>query len=603
MKNIQAFDFEIKKDWWCVSFGWWNDSHVMEHVTFESGQELDLIDYIIKNRQETIFVGYNSTHFDNWCLKCIWYGVNPYKVVHQVIEEKLPPHKIKELQYKKNVDFMSFDLMQAIGPMASSLKDVEGCIGLEIFPDPLQSKTQGLTRDEKDLTIKYNLHDVLATLELSDRLIGDIESYKSVIEMFNLPKTTFSKKKQQIFEEICKGKFRRNLIPYEYKYTCPSILNFKDDSAKKAIEEFTFTEDNKFEHIIDWDGYQYVIKRGGAHYARKNYTQTYDGNKLLVLNDFGSFYLGLMANKTHNELRYIDKVVDWQEIRKLGDLRLSYKKTDKKKADGLKIPVNAAYGKMGSKYWEYAYWPSMLNVCLTGELVTLMINQDLKSRGIGKLIQVNTDGFYYEIDKSELNAFEAVMDYYEMYLDITFDRDIISKGKIVQKDVNNYIIYDEETGKVKAKGAVNKYKSKIDYYQNTKLIVKQAAAEYLLYGKPINKTVMDAYLNNEAIKFQIITNSKGDNWEGCYLCWDNQSGVNRTQKIGNINRVFATADKTAPRLGQLKNCTYHHFPDTPEFVYLHNGDIKDLDIRKINLDIQWYIDLATKLVKAFEGGE
>ncbi|MCQ2736988.1 MAG: hypothetical protein MJ224_00030 [archaeon] len=88
-----------------------------------------------------------------------------------------------------------------------------------------------------------------------------------------------------------------------------------------------------------------------------------------------------------------------------------------------------------------------------------MICQELEHRKVGKLVNVNTDGFYYLIDsKEKLNEFEKIMKDFELKTGITFSYNIIDSGIFAQKDVNNYIIYDKKNNKIKTKGGmVNRY--------------------------------------------------------------------------------------------------------------------------------------------------
>ncbi|MCQ2736989.1 MAG: hypothetical protein MJ224_00035 [archaeon] len=62
--------------------------------------------------------------------------------------------------------------------------------------------------------------------------------------------------------------------------------------------------------------------------------------------------------------------------------------------------------------------------------------------------------------------------------------------------------------------------------------------------------------------------------------------VTKTEPTEKITRCFAVADKSKPRLGKLKEATYHKFANTPNHIYMYNKDLKDFDVRKIGLDIE-----------------
>lgn len=579
------FDFEVKKDYWEVSF-LEND----KYITIDD--KLTLIDYILKNKNDSIFIGYNNKHFDNWCLKCIWYGINPYEVVHHVIVNKEKPWTLPALRFKKNIDIITFDLMKAVGPMAQSLKEVEGNLGLAIITDKTieEEKDQNLSKEEIETLIKYNKHDVFATKKLYDEIHYELDAVLTLIEYYNLPMSTLMKTKASILELIYKNQITKQVNPTTFNYKTPSFIHFEDDSVKKAIEAFEFTEDNKFDYDYQYDENIYKIGRGGAHYARKYKKVNLCSSKILICADYKSYYPSMMANPTNPELRYIDPVLDWHLFRGMIDLRFSKKGTDMD--EPLKIPINGAYGKLIDSTSDLHFWPSGLSICLTGQLITVMIAQDLKKQNIGELANVNTDGFYYLVNNEEqLNKFMEIMKGYEKLTGINFDYDIIRNGIFSQKDVNNYVIANFDNKHIKVKGAMlNRFDGSRSWFQYSQAIVDEAVVNKIVYDIDLRETIMKAYNNNEARKFQIIYAMKGKNWEGCYY---------GKERIQSVNRGFATCDINKPAPTRLKAGTYWKFGDKPEHVIIYNDDLSGLDIRKIGLDIEWYVQLAQKRVDAF----
>ena len=84
--------------------------------------------------------------------------------------------------------------------------------------------------------------------------------------------------------------------------------------------------------------------------------------------------------------------------------RVNAKKSgDKAKAQALKIPINATFGKFSDRYSRF-YSPFLSpKITVTGQLSLLMLIEKLEENGI-KVISANTDGIvtYFHKDKSEL---------------------------------------------------------------------------------------------------------------------------------------------------------------------------------------------------------
>lgn len=159
--------------------------------------------------------------------------------------------------------------------------------------------------------------------------------------------------------------------------------------------------------------------------------------------------------------------------------------------------------------------------------------------------------------------------------------------KVIQKDVNNYIIVDEK-GDVKRKGA---YVKKLNSLDNDLPIVNKAVVEYLVNGVDIEDTIL---ASNLLIDFQKITkvSSKYD--------YASHNGVILHEKV---HRCFASMDSNDGTLFKKhKNKdTLDKTGGTPEHCFIDNSNISGKTV-PTKLDKMWYINLAKDRVKGFLGG-
>ena len=135
------------------------------------------------------------------------------------------------------------------------------------------------------------------------------------------------------------------------------------------------------------------------------------------------------------------------------------------------------------------------------------------------------------------------------------DHDLIKK--VIQKDVNNYIIV-MDNGKIKSKGAYVKSLNSLDYDLP---IVNKALMEYFISGMPVEETINNC---NDLIEFQKVV------------------------KVSSKYKLKKDKD-TKDKIG-----------GTPERCFIENGDIKGIKVPR-KLDKQWYIDTAKKRIKDFVG--
>ena len=153
----------------------------------------------------------------------------------------------------------------------------------------------------------------------------------------------------------------------------------------------------------------------------------------------------------------------------------------KAKNDGGKITINGSFGKLGSMYSKLYAPDLMLQVTLTGQLMLLMLIEQLEKAGMS-VKSSNTDGVEIICPKSKEAQLEAIVFDWELSTGMVMEHG--EYKALYARDVNNYVaVYEDE---VKAKGVYAKPTlSKNSEYP----IVFEAIRTYLFDGTPLENTL------------------------------------------------------------------------------------------------------------------
>lgn len=226
-------------------------------------------------------------------------------------------------------------------------------------------------------------------------------------------------------------------------------------------------------------------------------------------------------------------------------------------------------------------------MCITGQLLLLdlceKIEIEAEKRG-WLLIQNNTDGTMWKLNsREEIPIYEAICDEWSERTRMGLEHEIITK--VIQKDVNNYVVVHEE-GDVKAKGGYVKQLRDIDYDLS---IINKALKDYFIYNTPVEDTINNC---DELREFQKIV-KVSRLYTGAYY------GEELLKE--RILRVFASTDDYAKgvfKVHKNKEGVFDKIPNTPMKCFIDNDDIVDKKVPS-HLDRQYYIDMAKKRIDDF----
>lgn len=562
MAVLLFYDFEIfKHDWLVVII---NANTKEEHIFVNDTQAF--IEFYNEHKRD-IWVGYNSRHYDQYIAKGIICGFSPQEINEWIIVQKKPGWQFYKDFWK--IPFYNYDVMTK---KDKSLKQLEGFMGHNIKESDVSFDTdRKLTNDEIQEVIKYCRHDVQETIHIFTEDIEEFQSHMELIKMFNLPLRHISKTKAQLSAQILEAKQPNVPRDDEFDISFPPTM-----AIQKYTEVINFYEKTKnYDEVLEIEvaGVPHLFAWGGLHGARRNYIS--EGHFLAI--DVASYYPALMI-----EYGYLSRnVKNPDKFREIRDRRLEYKAAKDKRQAPLKIVINGTFGAMKDKY-NALYDPLMANnVCVGGQLLLLDLIEKLEP--YCTLIQSNTDGLLIKLH--HYDDYYLIDDIcYEWEKRTRMELEFEEFTKVIQKDVNNYILVAAD-GSYKSKGAYVKKLKKLDYDLP---IVNEAVVNYFVKGIDPEETIFGC---EELIKFQKIVkiSSKYD-----FAVYGNKKMNEK------VFRVFASVDTNDKELMKVKNGSKEKIAYVPERCFIINDDVTKKEIPG-KLDYWWYLELANKRINDFIG--
>lgn len=561
-----VYDCEVFiKDWMFV----FKDVDTLEEFTIINDRD-KLINFFNQYYTE-IFIGYNSRHYDQYIFKGIMLGLNPKDINDFIIEKGMNggfyDRRMKDiliLNYDCQIDKLK------------SLKQLEGFMGNDIrettVPFNIDRK---LTKEELKEVEKYCKHDVRQTLEVFNKQREEFDSHMSLVTAFEMPQENLNKTKAQL-SAIILGAENKGIKDDEFELTLPNTLKLSE--KYKYIKDW-YTNPKHFNYKLSLNtkvmGVPHKFAWGGVHGSKDNYI----GEGYFIMSDVASLYPSIMI-----EYNCLSRNVPYPEkFREIRDERIRLKKIKDPRQLPMKIVLNSTYGASKDKY-NALFDPLMANnVCVTGQLLLLdLIDKlELEFGDECELIQSNTDGILVKLpNNTYFDRYTKVCDEWCKRTRLDLEHDVYVK--VIQKDVNNYIIVDEK-GKMKSKGAYVKKLNDLDYDLP---IINKALIQKLVNNISIEETILNC---DDLKEFQKIIKLSGKY----------KTIVHNNQPVTEkVLRVFASTNVNDTELFKVKEETLEKVANTPDHCFIYNDNVNTLKCND-NLNKQWYIDLANKRYSDF----
>lgn len=556
-----------------------NDSEALRECIFEDG----------------IYVGFNSKHYDQFIIKAAVCDFSPQEI--KTLNDFLigggrgwEYAPLKEFYFR----FNNVDIRDDV-QLGLSLKAIEGHMGMDIQETEVSfDLDRPLTEDELRQTVYYCTHDVDATHELMKLRADYLKTKKNlgkragIDEAKSLAATNAKLTAMMLRAERKEWNDGREYVYPENLDTAvipKPILDFFE-----TIHDMSIPDDVLFKTSfeIEIGGMPCKYAWGGVHGSLTGYYEEATENRVIQNRDVSSLYPSLI--EIYNYLSR--NVPDPELFYAIKRDRIQAKHNgDKQTAKDLKLPLNTVSGAQENRYNDlYDPLPTR-SLRISGQLfLTVLTMRLLNACKTIKLLNLNTDGLMYSIDKSELALVDEIAHAWEA--ETKFELEVDDVQKVWIKDVNNLLMIKTD-GEVKTVGGYLNYGVSVKgawAINNNMIIVKKALIEYFVHGTPVEDTINGS---TNIFDFQLIAKAGAKYREAYHIVDGEQVPVQK------VNRVYATADERYGKLFKVKAETdaTAKIEMLPDHCIIDNDNHLSID----DVDRTFYIEMAKKRINDFMG--
>lgn len=549
------------------------------------------------DNEDAIFCGFNTKGYDQYIIKAICAGFSPEEV-KQLNDWLIASDDNQGWQYPDlqgiYFRFNNIDIRDDV-QMGLSLKAIEGHLGMSIGETEVDfDLDRPLTKDELKLTLKYCMHDVDATEKLTEIRKDYLRTKLNLGKRANIYEVKALSATNAKLTAMMLGAVKRewndgrdyvyppnldlSIIPKE-------ILEFFDTIHDKSIPDNILF---KTSLNIRIGGMPCKYAWGGVHGSLTCYYEEATEDRVIQNRDVSSLYPSLIEGYNYLS-RNVPNPQLFYDIRK--DRIRAKHEGDKQTATDLKLPLNTVSGAQENKYNDlYDPLPTR-SLRISGQLfLTMLTMRLLNACKTIKLLNLNTDGLMYSIDKSEVHIVDEIASAWEKQTGFELETDDITK--VWLKDVNNLLFIDTK-GKVKTVGGYLNYGISVKgawAINNNATIVKKAIVDYFTLGTEVEKTIGEC---TDIFQFQLIAKA-GSKYKEAYHLVD---GVK--ESVQKVNRVYASKDSRYGKIYKVKaeNDSTAKIESLPEHCIIDNDNKLTIE----SIDKSWYIELAKKRINDFLG--
>lgn len=573
------------------------DKETGEHTVFHN-DNLGVRDFI---NDDSIYCGFNSKGYDQYIIKAIVQGYSPEEV-KQVNDWIIGGAQgwecplLNGIYYRANNVDITMDMQRdKKGRLTQSLKEVEGHLGMSIIESEVDFNIdEHLTKEELERTIHYCKKDVDATETLTDIRKDYLRTKLNLGKRANIDPVKALSSTNAKLTALMLGAVKKEWNDgrdYVYppnldKSVIPKeILGFFD-----TIHDISIPDDELFKTYLEIDIGDMPCKYawGGVHGSLTCYYEEASESRVIQNRDVSSLYPSLIEGYNYLS-RNVPNPQLFYDIRK--DRIRAKHEGDKQTSTDLKLPLNTVSGAQENRYNDLFDPLPTRSMRISGQLfLTMLTMRLLMSCKTIKLLNLNTDGLMYSIDKSELPIVDRICAEWEEQTKFELETDDISK--VWLKDVNNLLFIDIN-GNVKTVGSYLNYGISVKgawSINNNAIIVKKAIIEHFVNNIPPEDTINAC---DDIFQFQIIAKA-GSKYKEAYHLVDGEK-----VSVQKVNRVYATSDERYGKLYKVKaeNDSTAKIEMLPEHCIIDNDNHLTID----DVDKTFYIEMANKRINDFLG--
>lgn len=584
-----TYDVEVFKYDFIVVF---KNKRTKEYAIFHN-DNLGVRDFILDT---AIYCGFNTKGYDQYTIKAICNGFSPEELkqvndwlIHTDGQGWECPY-LNGIFYRfNNVDIRD-DMQKGL-----SLKAIEGHLYMSVEEcDVPFDIDRPLTPEEVQKVIKYCIHDVDAADKITDVRYDYLRTKRNLGHRAGVDEVkALSSTNAKLTAMMLRAVKREWTDGRDYVYppnldlsVIPQpILDFFETIHDKSIPDDKLFETS---FTIDIGGMSTKYAWGGVHGSLTCYYEEATEDRVVQNRDVSSLYPSIIEMYNYLSRNVPDPEL-FYAIRK--DRIHAKHIGDKQTANDLKLPLNTVSGAQENRYNDlYDPLPTR-SLRISGQLfLTMLTMQLLNACKTIRLLNLNTDGLMYSVDKSELHIVDEIAAAWEKQTGFELETDDISKVWI--KDVNNLLLIKTD-GKVKTVGGYLNYGVSVKgawSINNNAIIVKKAMIDYFVKGIPVETTIEES---TDIFDFQIIAKAGSKYREAYHLVDGEQVPVQK------VNRVYATADERYGKLFKVKAETdaTAKIEMLPEHCIIDNDNHLTIDA----VDKTFYIEMARKRINDFLG--
>jgi hypothetical protein len=586
----------------------------------------DRIRYLkfLEEHQNSIWCGFNNINYD-------------YPLLHYMLYEipnavrKVNSEDFNAIMYKKSQEIIDNKFSAIYNPKLyqldlfrlhhydnkarmTSLKHLQFAMhweNLQELPYDHYDPTIGSTQETLDNMLLYNENDVMSTykfFELSKKELAIRKKLKVIfgLDFYSKPDATMgyeifldrlSKAEYIPLNTIKRLRTYRSTINVEKEVILPKLheafkyINiFKDvydNFNSKIIKEDT-SINYEFLHNNNGHPIKYVFGLGGIHASIESALVQSNSDSVIIDSDIVSFYPFLSIvykfKPEHFSEEFNNAYLD------LFNERKKYpKKTHFGENYAIKIALNSVYGKSNDEYSALYDKLMTYQITINGQLfICNFINTVLLNIKSAYVIQANTDGVTFYIERKDHNKYLEICKKFEKFSNLQLEHQLYTKMWI--RDVNNYLAEYEYDGKLEYK---NKGDFEIDkaYHKDQSMkIVTKAAVDYLTKNIPIKTTI----LNHNNIYDFFISQKVGKQFKVEYHYVENGKFIKLPMQ--RLNRFYVS--KSGGGLVKVKDDGSIHRLVAGNSITIMNNVKLLFNMSNYNINYNFYIKESEKLVNS-----